>query len=194
MLIHSLKSHLSRNVVMLIAGLSSVFFVHSAAAAGSPSRIAIVSGNSQAGIVGQKLPSAFVVKVTDSNGNAVPGATVAWKITVGAGHFPTGSTVTNSSGVTSNTMTLGTATSWNQATATTSTGAAVNFGANGQAGVAQTIALYSGNQQTGTVGSPLSNDLEVICRDRYGNLSAMAQIAWTVVSGEVLSHTSSRPR
>ena len=57
------------------------------------------------------------------------------------------------------------------------------FGANGQAGFAKTIALYSGNQQTGTVGSPLPNNLEVICRDQYGNLSAMAQIAWTVVSG-----------
>ncbi len=183
MLIYRLKSHLSRNVVMLIAGLSSVFFVHSAAAAGSPSRIAIVSGNSQAGIVGQKLPSAFVVKVTDSNGNAVPGATVFWKITRGAGHFPTGSTVTNSSGVTSNTITLGTATSWNQTNATTSTGAGVTFGANGQAGFAKTIALYSGNQQTGTVGSLLPSNLEVICSDQYGNLSAMAQIAWTATSG-----------
>ena len=183
MLIYSLKSHLSRNVVMLIAGLSSVFFVHSAAAAGSPSQIAIVSGNLQASIVGQKLPSAFVVKVTDSNGNAVSGAKVIWKITRGAGHFPTGSTVTNSSGVTSNTMTLGTVTSWNQATATTSTGAAVNVGANGQAGHAQTIALHSGNQQTATVGSLLPKELKVICRDQYGNTSAMAQIAWTVVSG-----------
>ena len=80
-------------------------------------------------------------------------------------------------------MTLGTATSWNQATATTSTGAAVNIGANGQAGFAQTIALYSGNQQTATVGSLLPTELKVICKDKYGNLSAMAQIAWTVVSG-----------
>ena len=168
---------------MLIAGLSSVFFVHAAGAAGSPSQIAIVSGNLQASIVGRTLPSAFVVKVTDSNGNAVPGATVAWKIMIGAGHFPTGSTVTNSSGVTSNTMTLGTATSWNQAAVTTSAGAAVIFGANGQAGFAQTIALYSGNQQTATVGSLLPKELKVICRDQYGNTSAMAQIAWTAVSG-----------
>ena len=168
---------------MLIAGLSSVFFVHAAAAAGSPSQIAIVSGNNQASIVGQTLPSAFVVKVTDSNGNAVSGATVAWKIMIGAGHFPTGSTVTNSSGVTSNTMTLGTATSWNQAAATTSAGAAVILGANGQAGHAKTIALYSGNQQTGTVGSLLPSNLEVICRDQYGNTSAMAQIAWAATSG-----------
>ncbi len=183
MLIYSLKSHLSRNVVMLIAGLSSFFFVHAAAAAGSPSQVAIVSGNLQAGIVGQKLPSAFVVKVTDSNGNAVSGAKVIWKITRGAGHFPTGSTVTNSSGVTSNTMTLGTATSWNQATATTSTGTGVSVGANGQAGHAKTIALYSGNQQTATVGSLLPKELKVICRDQYGNTSAMAQIAWTATSG-----------
>jgi hypothetical protein len=182
-LIYSLKSHLSRNVVMLIAGLASVFFVHSAAAAGLPSEIAVVSGNSQAGIVGQTLPTPFVALVTDSNGNAVPGATVVWTITAGGATFPVGSTVTDSSGIASNTMTLGTVTGWNSATAFTATGAGVNFGANALAGFAQTIALYSGDQQTGTVGSLLPNELKVICRDKYGNTSAMAQIAWTAVSG-----------
>ncbi len=77
---------------MLIAGLSSVFFVHSAAAAGPPSQIAIVSGNSQASIVGQKLSSAFVVRVTDANGNTVANAKVVWTITpVGELRFPAGS-------------------------------------------------------------------------------------------------------
>jgi hypothetical protein len=182
-LIYSLKSHLSRNVIMLIAGLSSAFFVHAAAAAGLPSHIAIVSGNSQAGTVGTVLSSPFVVKVTDSNGNAVAGATVIWKITIGAGHFPTGSTVTNSSGTTSNTMTLGTATSWNQATATTSTGAGVNVGANGQAGPPTSITADSGNGQTATVGSLLPNKLAVICRDKYKNLAAQSEVDWVVSSG-----------
>ncbi len=168
---------------MLIAGLSSIFFVHSAAAAGPPSEIAVVSGNSQAGIVGQTLPTPFVALVTDSNGNAVPGATVVWTITAGGATFPVGSTVTDSSGIASNTMTLGTVTGWNSATAFTATGAGVNFGANALAGFAQTIALYSGDQQTGAVGSLLPNELKVICRDKYGNTSAMAQIAWTAVSG-----------
>ena len=122
MQIYSLRSHLSRNVVMLIAGLSSVLFVHSAAAAGSPSQIALISGADQTGVVGTTLSSPFEVKVTDSNGNAVAGATVTWKITLGGGHFPTESTVTNSSGVASNTMTLGTYISWDQASATTSMG------------------------------------------------------------------------
>ncbi len=153
------------------------------AVAGPPSKIATVSGDSQAGIVGEPLHSPFVALVTDSYGNAVRGATVAWTITAGGATFPVGSTVTNSSGLAVNTMTLGTVTAWDSATAGIATGAKVNFGAAAQAGFAQTIALYSGNQQTGTVGSPLPSDLEVICRDRYGNTSAMAQIAWTVVKG-----------
>ena len=80
-------------------------------------------------------------------------------------------------------MTLGTVTAWDKATASIANGGNVNFGANALAGPAQTIGLYSGNQQTGTVGSPLPNKLAVICRDQYGNTSAMAQIDWAVVSG-----------
>jgi hypothetical protein len=179
--IHSLKSHISHIVV--IVGLSSSAFLCTAGAAGPPSQIAIVSGNTQAGTVGTTLPSPFVALVTDSNGKPVPGATVVWSIIGGGASFHAGSTVTNLSGLASNTMTLGTVTGWDKGTAGIATGLKVNLGANARAGLARTIAIYSGNRQTGTVGSALPNSLEVICRDQYGNLSSQAQIDWAVVGG-----------
>ena len=46
--------------------------------AGSAATIVVVSGTPQSATVGAAFGSALVVKVSDSNGNAVPGATVSF--------------------------------------------------------------------------------------------------------------------
>ena len=183
MLIYRNTSYLSRILPIFVVGLLSGLLTNSASAAGAPSKIATISGNEQSGIVGTRLSKPFELQVKDSNGNPVSGATVVWKVVEGNGSFPAGSTVTNSSGLTTNTMTLGVYTSWNKATATTSTGAQVNVGANGTPGPATSIAPYYGNNQTAIVGSTLPSHLAVICKDKYGNTSAEAQVDWAVTSG-----------
>ena len=180
MLINRLKSRIF--YIVLIVGLSSGVFVHDAAAAGTPKEVKVVSGNQQTGVVGTKLSKPFVVLVKDSGGNAVPNAEVVWTIKAGGGHFTSGTTVTNSSGEASNLMTLGTVTEWNQATVY-SAKAGVTIGANATSGPASTIGDYSGNAQTGIVGSTLPKQLKVICKDKYGNLAGPSQIDWTVSSG-----------
>jgi len=180
MLKNALKSRLYYS--FFIIGLSASVVV--SAAAVTATRITLSSGNKQEEKVNTTLPKPFVVRVTNNSGKAVAGAKVQWDVTEGGGSFPKKSTTTNSDGVTSNTLTLGKVSGHNQATAIlASTGAAAVMGATGSPGPAETIALYSGNDQTGTAGASLSKDLQVICKDKYGNGASHTTVNWTVVSG-----------
>jgi len=176
-----LNSHVYRTIFIITIVLSITGFVF--ASAGPPANISIVSGNPQEGTVGTALPAPFVVRVTDGSGNPVPGTTVKWAVQSGGGHFPVASTLTNSSGVASNRLTLGTGYEFDLARATTETGAAVEMGGTANPGPAKTITAESGNGQSGIVGNPLAAGLEVICRDQYGNIAAHSQIDWSVASG-----------
>jgi hypothetical protein len=50
-----------------------------------PTALNLVSGDGQAGVVGQAVANPLVVKVADANGSGVPGVTVTWAITSGGG-------------------------------------------------------------------------------------------------------------
>src|SRR6266852_2933589 len=66
------------------------FCVNSAPAA----RIDLVSGNAQTAVVATALAQPLVVKVSDTNGNAVAGFSIAWTATAGTGQVSTGTTST----------------------------------------------------------------------------------------------------
>jgi hypothetical protein len=150
---------------------------------GPPANIAVSSGAGQTQTVGTALSSPFVVLVTDSNGTPVPNATVTWSVMSGGGSLASTSTTTNSSGQTSDTLTLGTVTGNNKVFATISNGSNALFGAVGNPGTAVAIGLSSGNGQSGTVGAPLSNLLAVVVTDQYGNAAQSIEVDWTVLSG-----------
>ena len=166
----------------IIVGLA-VGTVFNARAAGTASNIAVSSGSGQTALVGVTLPAPFKALVTDSKGNAVSGAVITWTISSGNGSLASRSTTTNSSGLASDTLTLGTLTGNNKVVASTATGGNAVFGSEGTPGTAVSIGLSSGNAQTGTVGAPLANSLAVLCLDAYGNNSNSAQIDWTAGSG-----------
>jgi len=176
--IHRPKSY--RFPVALISMLLSSAIAY---AAGAPTRISIASGKGQTGKVGTALANPWVVLVTDSSGNPVDGATVNWQVTAGGASFPATKTTTNSSGLASNTLTLGTVTGFDKATALLANGAAAIFGASATPGAAVSISSYSGNDQTGTVADALPQALEVICRDKYGNPANQTVVDWTVTGG-----------
>jgi hypothetical protein len=114
----------------------------------------------------------------------VANARVDWQVLSGGGYFQTGTTYTNSSGLASNTLTLGKVTGFNTVIAAVhDTYIRVVFGAAGAPGAAATIGLHSGNDQTGAAGSPLPKNLEVICKDKYGNGARHTTVNWTVVGG-----------
>ena len=79
-------------------------------------RLSMVSGNNQAGTVGQPLDAPFVVRVVDQHGGPISGAVVLWDIVEGGGNLPTvpkgpkklsHETKTDASGIVSIVLTLG---------------------------------------------------------------------------------------
>ena len=73
----------------------------------TPTKIEMVSGNGQNGVVGQPLPSPLVVLVTDDNGNPVPDVQVTWAAQ-GGGSVSSAVSQTGSNGQASVTRILGT--------------------------------------------------------------------------------------
>ncbi len=79
-------------------------------------RLSVVSGNNQAGMVGQPLGAPFVVQVVDRQGGPISGAVVLWDIVEGGGDLPAVpkgpnkllyETKTDASGIVSIVLTLG---------------------------------------------------------------------------------------
>src|SRR5262245_33898373 len=68
------------------------------ATAGDAAAIAVVSGNGQQDTVRRALAAPFVVRVTDSFGNPVSGATVSWTRTAGSGTLGAATSTTNANG------------------------------------------------------------------------------------------------
>jgi len=146
--------------------------------------IAINSGNTQGGTAGSPLPGSFIALVKDQNGNAMTGAQVDWAVATGGGSFSSASSTTSSAGLASNILTLGTTAGANTATATIhATSTSVTFAATSVAGAASTIAISSGNNQTGNAGSALAANFVVLVKDKYGNATTGTQIDWTILAG-----------
>ena len=74
-----------------------------------PSMIEKVAGDLQAGFIGEPLPLAAVVRVTDANGHPAGLARVRFAVTSGGGSVAPVSAVTNPAGLAQTTWTLGTA-------------------------------------------------------------------------------------
>src|SRR5690349_12537818 len=76
--------------------------------AGPPSKVVIVSGDGQTGVVGQELPAAIVVRAVDANGTPVQGQAINFHVTAGGGSVFAGSSNTNADGIAQERWTLGT--------------------------------------------------------------------------------------
>jgi len=143
-----------------------------------------VSGNNQSGTVGQVLTSPIRVLVT-RDGQPEAGATVTWSAAgTGALMAPT-SGVTDASGLAASTWTLPHAAGTRTATATVSgaNGSPVSFSATALPGAATTLALKSGDAQSGEVNMALPIPLKVRAADQFGNGVAGVLITWQATSG-----------
>jgi len=157
--------------------------------------IAALSGSGQSGAVGTQLASAFVVKVTDANGNAVSGVTVVFAVTAGGGTLSATSVATDASGQASTKLTLGTVAGSNNNTVTATaaglSGSPVTFTASANAGAPAALTVVSGTPQSGTVGQVLASPLIVKVTDTYGNpLSGVAVSFQVTAGGGILGATS----
>src|SRR5712671_4675494 len=141
------------------------FCVNSAPAAS----INVVSGNAQTAVVGTALAQPLVVKVSDTNGNAVAGFALAWAVATGAGQVSTGTTTTGPDGKASITATLGTVAGAFTFTAAGSglTGSPTTFTATGIPDVATQLVLAGPGSTTAGDAQPFT----LTAKDQYGNLA-----------------------
>ncbi len=119
----------------------------------TPASLVLISGNNQSGTVGQALVNPFTVEVTDASSNPVAGVTVTFAVTAGGGTLSAASVVTNSSGLASSILTLGSTAGTNTVVATsgTLTGSPITFSA---AGVAASTSTSTGTTTVTWVQQP----------------------------------------
>jgi uncharacterized protein (TIGR03437 family) len=153
-----------------------------AVTAGAPSTVGITQGNNQTGGPGQTLPLALVVHVTDSGGNIVAGAKVAWQVTTaGSVTLSDVISVTDNNGNASALATLGSVGGPAQVTATVgSVTATFNLTVNIPSAGLQKV---SGDQQTAIVNAPFALPLTVEVVNSSGSGVAGAQVNFQVTAG-----------
>lgn len=134
----------------------------------SAADITLSAGSGQSGVVGEPLAVPISVTVTNDYGMPVRFVTVSFAVTAGGGSVSSTGVSTNSSGISSTTLTLGTGVGVNTVTATCSSCTAstqVTVDAQGTPDVAAGIVIN--NPGPVTVGTLMQ--LEVSLVDQYGN-------------------------
>jgi hypothetical protein len=155
-------------------------------------KIVATRGDNQTGTVGGALADSAVVRVTDAKDQPVSGQTVTFSVISGGGSVSPRTATTDANGLAGTRWTLGSVAGAQQVKAqATGNGAPANvsvlINASAGASAATAIALVSGDNQTGTAGSPLVDSLVVKATDVDGNPVAGAAVQWTVTGGGTVS-------
>lgn len=166
-----------------VSGVAAPATFNASVTAGAVAAVTVVSGDAQTGPVGAVLANPVVVEARDAFNNPVPGAAVTWT-PAGTG----GPSVQNAAGTTNG---------QGQASATWTLG--VTFGApysltaavGGQNAVATatatlagtTLAVFTGNNQTGAAGAALAAPLFVRVQTATNQNVLGVPISWTVATG-----------
>ena len=147
-----------------------------------------VSGDDQSALVSTELSDPFVVQVNDQNGGAFSGAVVTFAVTGGGGTLSETSVTTGADGRAESTLTLGSTAGSNTVTADVSgISTTITFNATATETVedlvATSIVRVSGNNQTGTVSTDLSDPFVVEVRDQNGDGLSGVTVAFSVTAG-----------
>lgn len=152
--------------------------------AGPPSAVA-KTGDSQNATVGELVPAAPTITVTDANGNPIAGMVVTFAVTSGGGSLGSNSATTNSAGVAVvDRWTVGTTPGTNTITATAGTLPPVTFTVVAVPGAPAQLVIVT--QPAGAANEvPLETQPVLHIRDRYGNLvpTATTGVTASIVSG-----------
>jgi hypothetical protein len=155
-------------------------------------KILAARGDAQNGTVGAPLADSAVVRVTDVGNQPVSGQTVTFSVVSGGGSVSPATATTDANGLAGTRWTLGSVAGAQQIKAqATGNGAPGNLSvvltATAGASAATAIALVSGDNQTGTAGSPLTDSLVVKATDVDGNPVAGVAVGWAVTGGGSVS-------
>lgn len=150
---------------------------------GPPSRIISQSGGGQTGTVGALLPSPFVARVTDANGNSIPDVPLTWSVPTGNGTLEEVDTRTGLGGTAFATYRLGTSPGTNVVRASIQALAVfTEFTATASPGSPAALEGLTGDGQTDSVRATLA-PFTVIVRDEFGNALSGVQVQWSEVDG-----------
>ncbi len=137
-----------------------------------------VSGGRQTGTVGTTLPLPIVMKAKNTSGQPVSGAPITFTDGGSGGTFSPNPGITGSNGQASTTYTLPTVTKIIAVTGTDGS-VHVNTTETSVPGPAVTLAIVSGNNQTGTHGKALAKKLIVSVTDKYNNPISGVTVTFT---------------
>ena len=154
--------------------------------AGAATQIALNAGDAQSATVNSAVTIAPSVIVKDALNNPVSGVSVTFAVATGGGSLTGAGATTNASGIaTVGSWTLGTAAGSNTLTATSGSlsGSPVTFTATAIAAAASQIAVNAGNNQSATVGSPVTVPPAVIVKDAFNNPVSGVSVTFAVVTG-----------
>lgn len=170
----------ANNATAAVSGVTTPATFNASVLAGAVSGVTVVSGDAQAGPVGGALTNPVVVEAHDAFNNVVAGAVVTW--TPSGGSVQNASVTTNGQGQASATWTLG---------LTFGTPYSLTANVGGQNGIASasatlvgtTLAVFTGNNQTGAAGAALQAPLFVRVRTPTSQNVTGAPVTWAVATG-----------
>ncbi len=155
---------------------------------GEPADITVVDGDEQRGRVGEPLNDPLVVRVTDTRGRPVQGATVAFELTSAGSEVVPGEKSTDANGLADARVVLGTAIGRQTGNARVVTQEGrppvqADFSAIALSENANSMAAVAGQDQTGHVGTQLDDRLVVRVTDGFGNPVEGVPISWLAEGG-----------
>jgi hypothetical protein len=154
----------------------------SRATAPAGSSLALLAGDGQKGFAGDSLKGALQVTLRDAGNNPVPAVTVTWTVLAGGGALRAGTSKTGATGIATNRWLMGAAGSQTVRASIAGVGQ-VDFTATAVDPTTSTIAIRSGDGQTGTAGDTLPRVVSVLVKDAGNNVIPGVSIAWTVLTG-----------
>lgn len=156
-----------------------------------PARIEAASGVDQAGAVGTMLANPLVVVVTDAKGRPVADRGVVFELASNAegGAVNPDTAVTDAAGRADARWVLGgaTGTQWVNVELVGNASLSTTFKATAGTGIAASMEMVSGDEQTAIAGSALSQPLIVRTLDVNGRPVAGVAVAWSAEGGSVSS-------
>ena len=169
-------------VFVVLAGL--ILTGCAAAAAGTPTTVAIAAGNNQTATAGTAVSGVVCAVVTDAASNPVGGVAVTWTVASGGGTITGATQTTAGNGVaTLGSWTLGPIPGPNSLTCTSPGLNTITFNATGNGVAPSKIAVAAGDNQTAIVGTALSGPVCVIARDAQNNPVSGVVVTFGNVTG-----------
>jgi hypothetical protein len=145
--------------------------------------IELVSGSGQIAVYGSTLPIPLLVHVKDQFGTSFLGGVVTFT-TTGTVMLDRYSITTGASGTAQVIFSYGAHAGIDTVTAMVAgVSTAVSFFETGNPGIAASLTIVSGNNQSKGAGTPLANDLVVQVSDVAGNPTPLANMVWVASNG-----------